>query len=142
VRNLNTQLAVESGTVQAVRGISWDIYPGEILGIVGESGSGKSVSVSSLLRLLPSPPAIVSGAVIYNGQDLLTLPERKMRRIRGREISMIFQDPMTSFNPVKTIGSQISEAIRVHHRSVSRRAARAPSQELLAMVGGPTPGRR
>ncbi|NED96372.1 ABC transporter ATP-binding protein [Phytoactinopolyspora alkaliphila] len=139
VRDLTTRLAVESGVVQAVRGVSWDIYPGEILGIVGESGSGKSVSVSSLLRLLPSPPAIVSGSVMYNGQDLLTLPERRMRRIRGQEISMIFQDPMTSFNPVKTIGSQISEAIRVHHRSVSRRAARARAIELLGMVGVPSP---
>nr|WP_240760340.1 ABC transporter ATP-binding protein [Phytoactinopolyspora endophytica] len=140
VRNLTTQIATETGTVQAVRGISWDIYPGEILGIVGESGSGKSVSVSSLLKLHPSPPVTISGGPItFEGQNLLELSERRFRRIRGRQIAMIFQDPMTSFNPVKTIGNQISEAIRVHNRRISRRAARARAIELLGMVGVPRP---
>ncbi|WP_222851114.1 ABC transporter ATP-binding protein [Phytoactinopolyspora mesophila] len=137
------QLKVEGGTVHAVRDVSWDIYPGEILGIVGESGSGKSVSVNALLKLLPSPPAIVTGGpVLFDGHDLLTLSERQLRRIRGRRIAMIFQDPMTSFNPVKTIGHQISETIRVHDRRISRHATRARTIELLTKVGVPSPATR
>jgi oligopeptide/dipeptide ABC transporter ATP-binding protein len=140
VRNLSARFAIEGVTVHAVRDVSWDVYPGEILGIVGESGSGKSVTVNALLGLVPSPPAVVSGgSVTFRGLDLLTLSERQLRRIRGREIAMIFQDPMTSFNPVKTVGTQISEAIRVHNRSVSRRAARGRAIELLGMVGVPSP---
>jgi oligopeptide/dipeptide ABC transporter ATP-binding protein len=140
VRNLSTDFETEEGTVHAVRDVSWDIYPGEILGVVGESGSGKSVSVTSLLGLLPSPPAVVSGGpVLFQGRDLLTMPPRQLRKIRGREIAMIFQDPMTSFNPVQTIGRQISEAIRVHNQSVSGKAARSRAIELLAMVGVPSP---
>lgn len=140
VRNLSTSFATEGGTVHAVRDVSWDLYPGETLGVVGESGSGKSVTAASVLGLLPSPPATVSGGpILFEGRDLLTLPRREMRAIRGREIAMIFQDPMTSFNPVQTIGRQISEAIRVHDRSVSRRAARSRAIELLDMVGVPSP---
>jgi oligopeptide/dipeptide ABC transporter ATP-binding protein len=143
VRNLSTTFATEGGMVQAVRDVSWDVYPGEILGVVGESGSGKSVSVASILGLVPTPPGIVSGGpVMFEGRDLLTMPERQLRHIRGREIAMIFQDPMTSFNPVRTIGRQISEAIRVHDRKVSRRAARSRVIELLTMVGVPSPAVR
>lgn len=140
VRNLNTTFRTESGTVQAVRGVSWDIYPGEFLGIVGESGSGKSVSMASLMGLVPSPPGSVSAeAVLFEGRDLLTLPEKELRRVRGQEITMIFQDPMTSFNPVHTIGHQISEAIRVHDSRATRRSAKKRTIELLSMVGVPSP---
>ncbi len=143
VRNLSTTFRTESGVVQAVRGVSWDVFPGEVLGVVGESGSGKSVSMASVMGLVPSPAGKVTGdGVLFEGRDLLTLKSREMRRIRGKEITMIFQDPMTSFNPVRTIGHQISEAIRVHDSKVSRRAAKARSTELLALVGVPSPETR
>jgi len=143
VRNLTTTFRTESGIVQAVRGVSWDIYPGETLGVVGESGSGKSVTMASIMGLVPVPPGKVTGdTVLFRGRDLLTLRNREMRTIRGREITMIFQDPMTSFNPVRTIGHQISEAIRVHDSQVSRKAARARSIELLSLVGVPSPATR
>lgn len=142
VRNLRTQFRTESGVVQAVRGVSWEIYPGEFLGVVGESGSGKSVSMASIMGLVPSPSGTVEAdAIEFQGQDLLGLTERRMRRIRGEQISMIFQDPMTSFNPVKTIGKQISEALLVHD-TVSRRAARSRTIELLSLVGVPNPEAR
>ncbi len=140
VNDLSVTFATESGTVRAVQNVSWDVHPGEVLGVVGESGSGKSVSVKSLLGLLASPPATVSGGpVTFEGRDLLTLRKRERRRIRGREISMIFQDPMSAFNPVQSIGKQITEAIRVHDRSVTRAAARTRVIELLDMVGVPSP---
>ena len=143
VRNLTTTFKTESGIVNAVRGVSWDVYPGEVLGVVGESGSGKSVSMASIMGLVPSPPGTVTGdSVAFDGKNLLELKNRDMRRIRGKEITMIFQDPMTSFNPVKTIGHQISEAIRVHDSTVSRKAARARSIELLSLVGVPSPDTR
>jgi oligopeptide/dipeptide ABC transporter ATP-binding protein len=140
VRNLSVEFAAEEGQVQAVRDISFDLRAGEILGLVGESGSGKSVSMSSLLRLNPSPPArITSGSVSFQGTDLLKLSERQMRRYRGREIAMVFQDPATSLNPVQTVGSQITEAMRVHDRGLSRRDARTRAIELLDLVGVPSP---
>ena len=143
VNDLHVTFHGDDATVHAVRGVSWEIHPGEVLGIVGESGSGKSVSVSSILGLLPSPPAVVSGGpVTFKGRDLLGMSERELRAIRGQEIAMIFQDPMTAFNPVKTIGGQIAEAIRVHDRSVSRSAARDRSIALLGMVGVPSPQAR
>ena len=140
VRNLNTTFRTEDGTVQAVRGTNWEIYPGEFLGVVGESGSGKSVSVASIMGLVPSPPGTVTAdSIQFEGRELLTLPENEMRHIRGQEITMIFQDPMTSFNPVHTIGNQISEVIRVHNPKVSRKAARERTVELLSLVGVPSP---
>jgi oligopeptide/dipeptide ABC transporter ATP-binding protein len=143
LRNLSVEFTSESGTVRAVTDVSWEIYPGEVLGIVGESGSGKSVSVSTVLGLLASPPARVTGGPItFMGNDLLALSSRDLRRVRGNEIAMIFQNPMTAFNPVLTIGSQVAEAIRVHDRSVSRRAARRRSIDLLGMVGVPAPAMR
>jgi oligopeptide/dipeptide ABC transporter ATP-binding protein len=143
VEDLHVTFHGDEGTVQAVRGVSWDIRPGEVLGIVGESGSGKSVSVSSILGLLPSPPAVVSGGpVTFEGRNLLAMKERELRTIRGKEIAMIFQDPMTAFNPVQTIGHQIAEAIKVHDRTVRRSAARDRSIELLTMVGVPSPAAR
>ena len=143
VNDLHVTFHGDVGTVEAVRGVSWDVQPGEVLGIVGESGSGKSVSVSSILGLLPTPPAVISGGpVTFEGQNLLEMSERELRTIRGKKIAMIFQDPMTAFNPVKTIGHQIAEAIRVHDRSVSRSAARDRTIELLSMVGVPGPKAR
>ena len=140
VRNLNTTFKTESGLVQAVRGVSWDVYPGEFLGVVGESGSGKSVSMASIMGLVPTPPGTVTAdSIMFGGNDLTQLPEREMRRIRGQDITMIFQDPMTSFNPVHTIGRQISEAIRVHNSSATRRSARKRAIELLSLVGVPSP---
>jgi oligopeptide/dipeptide ABC transporter ATP-binding protein len=140
VRNLETTFAVRNSTIKAVRDVSFDLRPGEILGVVGESGSGKSATVNSLLRLLPPPPtAVTTGSVVYGGEDLLTVPARRLRAIRGKEISMIFQDPSTSFNPVQTIGWQIAEAIKVHDRRISRTAVRARVIELLTMVGVPSP---
>ena len=143
VNDLHVSFHSDEGTTRAVRGVTWDIAPGEVLGIVGESGSGKSVSVSSILGLLPSPPAEISGGpVTFQGQNLLDMSERELTAIRGKDIAMIFQDPMTAFNPVYTIGTQISEAIRVHDRSVSRAAAKDRSIELLTMVGVPAPEER
>jgi ABC-type dipeptide/oligopeptide/nickel transport system ATPase component len=140
VRNLSVEFRSGGEPVQAVRDVSFDLYAGEILGLVGESGSGKSVSVNSLLRLNPSPPAYVSGgSVWFMGQNLLTLPERQLRRVRGRDVAMVFQDPTMSFNPVQSVGSQISEAMRVHDRGISRRNARLRAIELLHLVGVPSP---
>ncbi|HTV98903.1 MAG TPA: ABC transporter ATP-binding protein [Streptosporangiaceae bacterium] len=140
VRNLSVEFRVDGGEVQAVRDISFDLNAGEVLGLVGESGSGKSVSMSSLLRLNPSPPArITGGSVLFQGTDLLALSERQLRRFRGREIAMIFQDPAMSLNPVQTIGSQITEAMQVHDRGLSRRDARTRAVELLDLVGVPSP---
>ena len=139
VRDLRTTFTMDTGVVEAVRGVGFDLYPGEILGLVGESGSGKSALVSSVLGLLRSPPATVTGGpVSFGGRDLLTEPRSALRKVRGREIAMIFQDPMTSFNPVRSIGQQISEAIRVHQR-VRRGAARTRTIELLRLVGMPSP---
>ncbi len=142
VRNLTTSFTTEFGVVDAVRGVSWDIYPGEVLGVVGESGSGKSVTMGAVMGLVPTPPGIVTGdEILFEGRDLLTMPAKQMRAIRGREIAMIFQDPMTSFNPVRTIGHQIAEAIRVHEK-VSKKAAKARVIELLQLVGVPSPSTR
>ena len=115
IKNLQAHFHTRKGIVKAVNGISYSLEPGQTLGIVGESGSGKSVSQLSYLRLLPSPPLrIPQGQVLYRGQDLLTLPEDKLRAIRGHKISMIFQEPMTSLNPYLTVGSQLIEPLMIH----------------------------
>src|SRR6185503_3592835 len=115
VKNLRTQFFTQDGVVQAVNGISYHLNEGETLGIVGESGSGKSVGVMSLIRLIPTPPGkIVEGEVIFDGQDLLKISDDEIRAIRGNKIAMIFQDPMTSLNPVLTISRQIGEALELH----------------------------
>ncbi len=124
LENVRTWFYTREGVVRAVDGVSFDIAAGETLAVVGESGCGKSVTAQSILRLLPSPPArVVEGAIRFEGRDLLTLDEKAMRGIRGNEISMIFQEPMTSLNPVMTIGAQVAEALMVH-RGLSRRDAR------------------
>ena len=137
IRDLKTQFFTQDGVVHAVNGISYDLQEGESLGIVGESGCGKSVSVLSIMRLIPDPPGkIVGGEVRFHGQDLSKLSDEEMRHIRGAEMAMIFQEPMTSLNPVLTIGFQIMEALQLH-QGMNAREARERTAELLAMVGIP-----
>lgn len=142
VKDLSTQFRTENGLVRAVDGVSWRVNPGQTLGIVGESGCGKSVSALSVMRLIPKPPGkIVGGEVLFKGQDLLKLSERQMRDIRGNEVAMIFQEPMTSLNPVFTVGNQIVEAIKLHQKRRSRQAWDL-AIESLQRVGVPAPAER
>ncbi|MFM8678063.1 MAG: ABC transporter ATP-binding protein [Alphaproteobacteria bacterium] len=142
VRNLRTVFGTMQGEVTAVDDVSFDVAPGEVLGIVGESGSGKSVTALSIMGLLPQPPGRVAGGeILFEGRDLLKLPRSEMRRMRGSAIGMIFQEPMTSLNPVFSIGDQITETIRVHER-IGAAAARARGIEMLEKVGIPSPQRR
>lgn len=137
IRNLTTRFYTQEGVVHAVNGISYTLEEGESMGIVGESGSGKSVSVLSIMGLIPAPPGRVeAGRALLNGRDLLKLSTGEMSRVRGHNIAMVFQDPMTSLNPVLTIGLQMSEAM-IHHLDVSQEEARRRSVELLALVGIP-----
>lgn len=136
VRDLRISFRTRTGTVTAVDGLSFSVAPGEILGVVGESGSGKSVSMLAVLRLLTSPNVTVTGEVRFRGRDLLTLPDKEMRSVRGREIAMVFQDPMTALTPVYTVGRQIAEQIRTHEK-VSRKEAHARAVGLLSDVGIP-----
>ncbi len=141
VRDLVTRFHTDEGIVHAVNGISYQLDEGETLGLVGESGCGKSVHALSITGLLPQPPARVSGEAIFRGRDLLKLPERKLRLVRGPEIGMVFQDPMTSLNPTLTIGYQITESLELH-LGMPRYLARLRAIELLTLVGIPEPERR
>jgi peptide/nickel transport system ATP-binding protein len=142
VKNLRTHFFTDDGTARSVDGVDFSVDRGETLGLVGESGCGKSVSALSVMRLIPDPPGkIVSGEIYYNGRDLLKLSEDEMRAIRGNEISMIFQEPMTSLNPVFTIGHQIDEAV-ILHQKVSKAEARLRAIEMLRLVGIPAPEQR
>lgn len=142
VKDLVTRFYTQEGTVYAVNGISYKLNEGETLGVVGESGSGKSVHALSIMRLIPSPPGkIVNGEVIFRGRDLIKLPGDEMRLVRGAEIAMVFQDPMTSLNPVLTIGSQITEALKLH-LGMGQREANDRAAELLGLVGIPDAKRR
>jgi len=142
VRNLTTQFFTSAGTVQAVDEISFDIDEGETVAVVGESGCGKSVSALSILRLIPWPPGkIVAGTIHFLEQDLLALSDQEIRKIRGRQISMVFQEPMTSLNPVLTIGLQLTETM-MHHLGLSAEKAHQRAAELLTMVGISEPERR
>ncbi|MFC6799639.1 MULTISPECIES: ABC transporter ATP-binding protein [unclassified Haladaptatus] len=141
VENLVTQFRTEEGVVKAVDGNSFTLYKGEVLGIVGESGSGKSVTAMSIMRLIDEPGYIKEGTVRYKGEDLLTKSKAEMREIRGNDIAMMFQDPMTSLNPVYTIGSQISRVIR-KHTDATKATARERTIELLSDVGIPEPATR
>src|SRR5512134_4113324 len=142
VEDLRTHFFTRDGVVRAVDGVSFAIQPGETLALVGESGCGKSVTSLSIMRLIASPPGrTVGGSIRFNGRDLLALSEREMRDVRGNEISMIFQEPMTSLNPVLTVGRQISEAL-VLHRGLARAAAMARAIEMLRLVNIPEPARR
>jgi oligopeptide/dipeptide ABC transporter ATP-binding protein len=143
IRDLTVEFKTEDGLVHAVTDVSYDLDPGETLGIVGESGSGKSVSVLTMLGLIPQPPGrVVRGEALYGGKDLLKLPKKKLQEIRGGDIAMIFQDPMTSLNPVFTIGAQIAEAIEAHNSGISDKEALRRTLELLELVGVPFPERR
>jgi peptide/nickel transport system ATP-binding protein len=141
VDGLHTHFATPEGVARAVDGVSFTVAPGRTLGIVGESGCGKTVTALSVLRLVPPPGRIVAGTVAYRGQNLLALGERAMRKVRGKEIAMIFQEPMTSLNPVFTIGSQIAEAVRLHQH-LDRAATRRRVIEALRLVEMPEPERR
>ena len=142
IKNLKTFFNTEAGIAKAVNDVSFDIYKGEVLGIVGESGSGKSVTSMSINRLIPNPPGeIVDGEILYNGEDLLKLSYDEMSRIRGKDISMIFQEPMTSLNPVLRVRTQMNE-ILVKHEGLSEEDATQKSIEMLDKVGIPEPNRR
>lgn len=142
IKNLKTFFHTEAGTVKAVNDVSFDIFEGEVLGIVGESGSGKSVTSLSINRLIPNPPGeIVSGEIIYDGKNLLELSYEEMRKYRGRHISMIFQEPMTSLNPVLRVGVQMNEVL-VEHEGIPEEEATKKSIEMLNSVGIPEPERR
>ena len=137
VRDLRTHFATPEGVVRAVDGVSYDVQEGEIVALVGESGCGKSVSALSIMRLIPRPPGrIVGGQVLFAGRDLLALDDEGMRRVRGREIAMVFQEPMTSLNPVLTIGRQLTEALEVH-LGMGKTDAEGRAAELLGLVGIP-----
>ena len=143
IRDLVVEFSTEDGIVQAVDGVTYDVYPGETLGIVGESGSGKSVSTMSILGLIPQPPGrIVSGEAMFKEKDLLKLSKKELRRVRGNEVALVFQDPMTSLNPVLKIGSQIGEAIRTHHPDEKDDEIQQRVLGLLRTVGVPNPERR
>ena len=142
IRDLHTQFFTDEGLARAVDGVSYTVGRGETLGVVGESGCGKSVTALSILRLIPDPPGkIVDGQILFEDTNLLELPPAAMRRIRGNDISMIFQEPMTSLNPVFTIGNQIAEAVRLH-QGMNRKEAMGKAVEMLDIVGIPVPEHR
>ncbi|KRD84216.1 peptide ABC transporter ATP-binding protein [Bacillus sp. Root147] len=142
IKNLHVQFSTYGGRVQAVRGVSFDLHKGETLAIVGESGCGKSVTSQSIMRLIPTPPGrITSGSILFKGQNLTKLSEKKMRDIRGADISMIFQDPMTALNPTLRVGEQISENI-MQHDNISKEKAEEKAFEMLELVGIPNPKER
>ncbi|MCP3971078.1 MAG: ABC transporter ATP-binding protein [Rhodobacteraceae bacterium] len=142
VKDLKTVFRTRQGEVHAVNSVSFDLKPGELLGVVGESGSGKSVTMMSLIGLLPSPPAEVqNGQVLFGGQDILKADDQTLRAIRGARIGFVFQDPMTSLNPVFTVGFQLMEPLR-KHMGMNKRNARKRAQELLELVGIPDAGQR
>jgi peptide/nickel transport system ATP-binding protein len=141
IENLQVQFRTPDGVNRAVNGVSFHVDEGETLAVVGESGCGKSVTAMSVLRLVPEPPAKLAGAIRFRGRDLFALTDREMRGIRGNDISMIFQEPMTSLNPVLTVGRQIRETLRLH-QGLNKTAANARAVEMLALVGISDPRRR
>ena len=142
VRDLTLDISTPHGTARILEAVSLQVHPGEIVGVVGESGSGKSMTALSVMRILPTTARIASGGIDFEGVDLATLSARQMRTIRGRRIAMVFQDHMTTLDPVISIGAQIEEAYRLHHRSASRAEARAQMLEVLTQVGVPDPEER
>lgn len=142
VQNLKTRFQTDDGSFYAVDDVSFNVKKGQTLGIVGESGCGKSVTSLSVMRLIQKPGSIESGKVLFKGQNLLDLPDSKMREIRGNEIAMIFQEPMTSLNPVYTIGDQIEEAILLHQKDLNKQQARERAIDMLRIVGIPAPEKR
>ena len=143
IRDLAVQFTTDDGIVRAVDGVTYDVYAGETLGIVGESGSGKSVSTMSILGLIPVPPGkIVSGEAIFNGRDLLKLSKKQLRKVRGNAMAIVFQDPMTSLNPVLKVGFQLGEAMKAHHPNYKDHQIKEKGIGLLRTVGIPQPERR
>jgi oligopeptide/dipeptide ABC transporter ATP-binding protein len=143
IRDLAVHFTTDDGVVMAVDGVTYDVYPGETLGIVGESGSGKSVSTMSILGLIPIPPGkITSGEAIFHGRDLLKLSKKELRHVRGNDMAIIFQDPMTSLNPVLKIGFQLGETIKAHHPATKDAEIKRRVVGLLSTVGIPQPERR
>lgn len=142
IKNLKTYFYTDDGVAKAVDGVNFDLDQGETLGLVGESGCGKSVSALSIMRLIPNPPGkIVDGEILFKGQDLTKFDDKKMQEIRGNDIAMIFQEPMTSLNPVFTCGDQIDEAV-ILHQQVTKEEAKKRSIEMLHLVGIPAPEQR
>jgi len=141
VQNLKTSFMTRDGEVESVRGVSFDVQQGEVIGIVGESGSGKSITAKSILGLIQPPGVIKDGKVLFHGQDIRQMSDSELRQIRGNRIAMIFQDPMTSLNPVKRVGSQMIEVIR-RHQKLSKAESRQRAIELLREVGIPSPEQR
>ena len=142
VKNLSTQFRTRAGLVKAVDDVSFSVKEREVLAIVGESGCGKSVSALSVMGLIPTPPGeIVGGEIIFDGRDLLKASDEEMQEIRGGQMGMIFQEPMTSLNPVMTIGKQVAEPLRIH-LGLSKAAARVRAGELLSLVGLPDPNEK
>ncbi|WP_315785125.1 MULTISPECIES: ABC transporter ATP-binding protein [unclassified Bradyrhizobium] len=141
VENLQVHFRTPTGINRAVDGVSFHVNPGETLAIVGESGCGKSVTSMSMMRLIPEPPGKIAGSIKLEGRDILTLSDREMRSLRGNDISMIFQEPMTSLNPVLTVGRQIGETLRLH-QGLDQAQAEARAVEMLTLVGIPEPARR
>ena len=142
VENLTTSFLTSNGEVQAVRGVSFSVGKGEILGIVGESGSGKSVTSMSILRLLAETARIKDGSILFEGEDLTKVSKKKLREIRGNKISMIFHDPMSSLNPLIPVGKQVSEMIKIHHPKMGKEERKAQVMELFAKVRIPEPEKR
>ncbi|MDA8211754.1 MAG: ABC transporter ATP-binding protein [Clostridia bacterium] len=142
IKNLQVAFDTYAGEVKAVRGVSYTVNPGEAVAVVGESGCGKSVTAQTVMGLIPSPPGrVVAGQILFDGQDLLNFTERQMQGVRGNQIGMIFQDPMTSLNPTMTVGRQIAEGLR-KHQSLPADQALEQAKEMLKMVGIPHPDRR
>ena len=136
IRDLSIIYATDDGVTEALNGAWLQLRKGESLGLVGETGAGKTTLARGIMRLIPNPPGkIVSGQVFYDGRDIMELSEKEMRALRGRQISMIFQDPMTSLNPVMTVGEQIREVIITHHPNLSKAESRKQAEEMLEMVG-------
>lgn len=143
VKDLVVEFGTDRGRVTAVKGVDLELYRGKTLGVVGESGSGKSVTALSIMRLIPDPPGrIINGEILFKGKDLLKIPMSEMRNIRGNKIAMIFQEPMTSLNPVFTVGNQIEEVIKLHQKDVSAKDRHMKAIEMLDLVGIPSPERR
>lgn len=143
VKDLVVEFKTDRGLVTAVNGVNFEVYKGKSLGIVGESGSGKSVTALSIMRLIPDPPGRVAGGeILYRGENVLDIPMDQMRRIRGNKIAMIFQEPMTSLNPVFTVGNQIEEVLELHQKDLSKTERAAKAIEMLKLVGIPSPESR
>jgi peptide/nickel transport system ATP-binding protein/oligopeptide transport system ATP-binding protein len=142
VRDLRVSFPMANGMTEAVRGVSFSVAPGEAIGIVGESGSGKSVSALAVMRLVAQPGRITGGEILFGGRDLAALDEKAMRTVRGRHISMVFQDPLSSLNPAFTIGQQLVDTVRAHRPAATREAAHDRAVEVLELVGITEAGRR